>query len=84
MLLARSDAGKDEFPKEHTNLRMSIYLGRMAQDPLMEMCVVANSAGTTEASKAQMLKRLALHRYQSVVPPDLLVQKVRTQFRPSE
>lgn len=75
--LARArNAGEEEFPKEHVNLRMAIYLARAVQDPLLEFCTVLNVAGPTDAHKAAMLSRLDLHRYLSTVPKDLLVRKV--------
>ena len=76
VLMARSPQGKQEFPKDHINKRLTIYLGRMAQNPLLEMCVFTNFAGSDVEDKARMLKRLDLHRFQKALPSRVLVKHV--------
>ena len=76
LILARSQTGQLEFPKDHVNFRMSIYLGRMVQNPLLETAIVLNMDGPKITSKARALRKLNLHRMQSAAPDDLLVQRV--------
>ena len=56
---------------------MRRFLGRFAQNPLLEVCCVVNMGGSSAAIKAKMLRRLNLHRLHDTVPTDVLVRKVR-------